>query len=115
VRTPRALLLQAAALCFTFTVSGQDGGLRLGTCLLYEDFQGGAIPSGWAQGPPVEQQDNSTGQGTGTFVDAWTVGTSPHVLDHDGLFLVPDVPAGNLFARTNDDDAPCNCDLAAHP
>ena len=94
-------------------MSGQDGGLRLGTCLLYEDFQGGAIPSGWAQGPPVEQQDNSTGLGTGTFVDAWTVGTSPHVLDHDGLFLVPDVPAGNLFARTNDDDAPCNCDLAA--
>ena len=111
VRTPVPSLLTAALLALSTTVQGQEGGLRLGPCLLSEDFEGGAIPAGWDIGPQVEQQDDDTGAGLGTFTDAWTVDTSPHVLGNAGYFRVPDLPAGNRFARANDDDDPCNCDL----
>lgn len=82
----------------------------LQTCLLAEDFEGGTVPTGWSIGAPVEQQDDQTGTGLGTFVDAWSVGPAPSI-GTEGYFVVPDVPGGNLFALTNDDDDPCNCDL----
>ena len=85
-------------------------GERIGTCLFSEDFQGGVIPAGWDIGAPVEQQDDQTGMGLGTFVDAWSVGASPSIGD-DGYFVAPELVPGDLFARTNDDADPCNCDL----
>ncbi|HOP43117.1 MAG TPA: hypothetical protein PLA11_06315, partial [Flavobacteriales bacterium] len=47
--------------------------VRKGSCLFSEDFEGGAIPAGWDIGSQVEQQDDNTGVGLGTFVDAWVV------------------------------------------
>ena len=84
--------------------------LQKGNCLFSEDFEGGAIPAGWDIGSQVEQQDDNTGVGLGTFVDAWVVGTAADA-NNGGFFEVPDAPAGNLFAYANDDGDPCNCDM----
>lgn len=81
-----------------------------GACIYSEDFEGGSIPAGWDIGPQVETQDDNTGVGTGTFVDAWNVDNAANA-DNGGFFGVPDVPAGNLFAYANDDGDPCNCGM----
>lgn len=92
------------------TIDKYQPALNKGACILSEDFEGGVIPAGWGIGPQVEQQDDNTGVGLGTFVDAWVVGTATDA-NNGGYFTIPDAPAGNLFAYANDDGDPCNCDM----
>lgn len=84
-----------------------------GSCLFFEDFEGGVMPAGWDIGPQVEQADQDNVP-LGTFVDAWQVGNA-EAANNGGFFTPPgtigdlDVPPGNLFAFANDDGEPCNC------
>ncbi|MCB9167390.1 MAG: T9SS type A sorting domain-containing protein [Flavobacteriales bacterium] len=88
--------------------------LKSGSCVLAEDFEAttvsALVSAGWDIGPQVEQQDDNTGTGLGTFVDAWYIGDAA-VANTGGYFPVPDIPPGNLFIMANDDPDPCNCDL----
>lgn len=82
-------------------------GVAQAQCVLSEAFNGPGIPSGWDIGPQVEQLDGS-GNGTGSFVDAWRIGMAADA-NANGFLPVPDVPAANTFIMANDDAAPCNC------
>jgi hypothetical protein len=106
-RLLQTLLLSASLLPHaTMAGKGPGNGAPKSICLLGADF-GSGIPAGWSVGAPVEQQDE-LGNGLGTFVDAWTTGTSA-TARVNGYFPVPDIPSGNSFAMANDDATPCNC------
>jgi hypothetical protein len=79
-------------------------------CFFSADFNDGSIPSGWDIGPEVEMQD-PLGNGLGTHVPAWTVGSAAEA-NSNGYFPVPNVPFGDRFLMVNDDASPCNCDLS---
>lgn len=85
-----------------------------GNCLLSEDFEATTVAAltnaGWSIGPPVERQDDQTGQGTGQYTDAWRIADAG--TGSSTYMTIPDEPPGNHFIVANDDGDPCNCDMA---
>lgn len=89
-------------------------GQAKGACVLSEDFESTTIGTltgaGWDDGPQIETQNDNTGVGTGTFVDAWVIDVASNA-NNGGYFPIPDEPTLNKFAYLNDDGDPCNCDM----
>ncbi|MFZ1686303.1 MAG: FlgD immunoglobulin-like domain containing protein [Flavobacteriales bacterium] len=111
---PRAELPKGKAPKMIPVQGGSANGVTKGACILSEDFESttlsALIGAGWDDGAQIETQDDNTGAGTGTFVDAWTIGVASDA-NNGGYLPIPDDPTLNKLIFVNDDGDPCNCDM----